>query len=327
MNNIDNFKTYLSGFEQNCANDYSLYNGKTGLAMLYYMLHAASGDQVSLTKGKQLLDELSENIQNIKEFNFQNGLSGIGWAIEWLVQNKFIDANTDEILEDMDDELYRSVVYAKSGDASLAHGVIGKALYFYRRLCARNSSSSRYRYICIQECLVLLIDEIDELLFSDNAILYNGDTLLNDLQKMHQVGQALLLVSSINRLKINAEVCKKIICCSRGVLDLYFNSNNSHHNDNELDWYLTYCYYKSGIYLGDSEFLSKTMYGGCTFNEKFMRSLGYFSVNNEANSQIHVTLMAEHPLDNSETGVFNLFKEICHFPQIAKYNWEEGWGL
>lgn len=34
--------------------------------------------------------------------DFCSGLSGVGWGVEYLIQNKFVDADSDELLEDID---------------------------------------------------------------------------------------------------------------------------------------------------------------------------------------------------------------------------------
>src|SRR5215475_16042885 len=113
MRNVTRVTTILNELAENCRDDYSLYKGKTGLCICYFLLFDISKDDSHLIKARNLLDELSGNIGNVKGLGFADGLAGIGWGIEWLVQNNYVDANTDEILEDLDDELYRSVVYSR----------------------------------------------------------------------------------------------------------------------------------------------------------------------------------------------------------------------
>ena len=77
-----------------------LLNGKMGIAIFFYNYAKYS----SKNSYKEYADELIDTSTHV---NFENGLTGIGWGIEYLVNNEFVAADTDEALINLDNEIYR----------------------------------------------------------------------------------------------------------------------------------------------------------------------------------------------------------------------------
>lgn len=321
---------HLKYLERLCKDDYSLYDGKTGLSLAYYLLFAKLKDNRYLAKGQSLIEDLSENISQVQTFDMESGLSGIGWGIEWLIQNKFIDANSDEILADIDDELYKTVVYSKSANLSIATGTIGKALYFYTRLCAKNPNTSRYRNICNQECLVLLIDELSDKILNDNKDSIRNE-ITSDNLAIRDISQVLLFLSSSHHLKINIETVNKIICVLYPYLESHLLSDKL--NNNILNLYLIYACYKTGQFLKDENFkqLAINSYRDSKFSITDSRA------NNSFDTFLHFKLANLNLIsDTFSIPLFSKKSENCIFPILASismllkndiYKWELGWGM
>lgn len=53
------------------------------------------------------LADVFEHYSAVDSIGFMTGFAGIGWGVEYLVQHRFMEADTDEILEDIDDALFR----------------------------------------------------------------------------------------------------------------------------------------------------------------------------------------------------------------------------
>jgi hypothetical protein len=85
-----------------------LFSGKTGIAIFLYHYGRFSGHKIYTDYAGELVDEIYEGVNMNASVNFTTGLTGIGWGIEYLVKNGFVDANTDEALEDVDNFIYRS---------------------------------------------------------------------------------------------------------------------------------------------------------------------------------------------------------------------------
>ncbi|RZJ85747.1 MAG: hypothetical protein EOO20_19720, partial [Chryseobacterium sp.] len=153
---------HLIGLLNSNEDDYGLYNGKMGICIALFAAHRISGDTKYISSAHELLDEISNNVHNVKELGLGAGLAGVGWGIEWVIQNGFLDEDSNEILSDLDDELYRDVIFSRSQNISVYNGALGKAIYFYKRLKSKDLQNHRFRRISIIESIVLLTDEISE---------------------------------------------------------------------------------------------------------------------------------------------------------------------
>lgn len=81
-----------------------LYNGKLGMAILFYEYSRYSGD----TLYEQFADEILDSILDLPaslSFRFSDGLTGIGWGITYLLKEKFIEGEIDDILSEIDIKL------------------------------------------------------------------------------------------------------------------------------------------------------------------------------------------------------------------------------
>ncbi len=73
-----------------------LLNGKMGIAIFCYHYSRYSKNKIYEDYAGELVDEIYEEINTSTPVDFENGLTGIGWGIEYLVKNGFVQADTDE---------------------------------------------------------------------------------------------------------------------------------------------------------------------------------------------------------------------------------------
>jgi lantibiotic modifying enzyme len=111
-----------------------LMHGKTGLAILFYHLTKITGNKVFEHFGGELIDDISRNLSTRSPVDFENGLAGIGWGLEYLVQNRFLEADADEVLEEFDKEIFRKFLENTPANIDLLNGVLGTAHYFLMRI-------------------------------------------------------------------------------------------------------------------------------------------------------------------------------------------------
>jgi hypothetical protein len=112
-----------------------LLNGKMGIAIFFYNYARYTGSKIFEEYAGELIDEIYEEINTNTPADFTNGLTGIGWGIEYLVKNGFIEADTDEALSDIDNSVYRSMF---SRPLLLENGneLFGYGFYYIARLGA-----------------------------------------------------------------------------------------------------------------------------------------------------------------------------------------------
>lgn len=115
-----------------------LFHGKMGLVLFFSVYARFSKNELYNQFAYDLLDEVYEDIHKDILLDFENGLCGIGWAIEFLVQNGYMEGDTDEILEDVDKHIMQYNV-CRISDLSFRNGLAGIVYY----VCARLSTFRR----------------------------------------------------------------------------------------------------------------------------------------------------------------------------------------
>lgn len=109
-----------------------LLNGKMGSVLFFF--HYARYTQNTLYEeyANELLDIVCQELTEETPTNFSNGLCGIGWGIEYLAQNGFIDCNTNEVLADIDRKVTERNP-KRMIDCSFETGLEGIACYVQMR--------------------------------------------------------------------------------------------------------------------------------------------------------------------------------------------------
>ena len=114
-------------------NNLGLMHGKMGISILFYHLSRKYKNKIYGDYAGELIDEIYEEITGETPVDFENGLAGIGWGIEYLVQNDFIEADTDEVLEEFDKKIYIALLENHLKMEKDLEGLLGYFAYFSAR--------------------------------------------------------------------------------------------------------------------------------------------------------------------------------------------------
>lgn len=147
-----------------------LMHGKTGISIYFYLLARKTGNETYENYAGELIDEMYEEITDNTLWDFENGLAGIGWGIEYMVQNKFIEADTDEVLEEFDSRLFRQLIYSTPRDTGLLNGLLGIGFYFLMRIKNPASNDDKIQTLTNKQTLVHLLDELDRRLANEQKL-------------------------------------------------------------------------------------------------------------------------------------------------------------
>jgi len=111
-----------------------LMGGKAGVALFFFYYAQLTMEEKYVEYAHELITEIFDIINKESCFHtFAGGLAGVGWMMEHLVQNDFVEADTDEILQDLDPFLHKSMVYdIENGNYDFLHGAVGKGHLFLR---------------------------------------------------------------------------------------------------------------------------------------------------------------------------------------------------
>jgi Lanthionine synthetase C-like protein. len=104
--------------------DVSLYKGKMGLILFFSHYFRHTNKQVYDDTAGDLMIELQEEINTNLPVGFALGLSGIGWGIEYLIQNGFANEDSLEICKDIDKKIMGTDLL-RITDYSLDYGLEG----------------------------------------------------------------------------------------------------------------------------------------------------------------------------------------------------------
>ena len=119
--------------ETEFVSDIGIWKGRMGVIIfLFHYARFSSNDSYKALAEKMLSDTL-EDVKMDTHYGFAAGLSGIGWAIEYLFQQGFIDGDTNEILSDFDEKIME-IDPKRIVNLNRDYGFGGIVLYLLARL-------------------------------------------------------------------------------------------------------------------------------------------------------------------------------------------------
>lgn len=115
------------------VHDIGLMEGKTGMSLFFFLYARQTGNGWYEAYAGELLDEVFNRLSNRIPVTFADGLCGVGWSIEFLKAQGFVEGDTDEILSDVDCKIMERDP-RRMNDFTLESGLEGIAVYVRSRL-------------------------------------------------------------------------------------------------------------------------------------------------------------------------------------------------
>lgn len=117
----------------NKPSNLGLTNGKAGVSIFLYCLSRGLSDDRYAEYADSLLEDIYENVTLIKDSTAD--MVGMGWCVEYVIQNKFCEGDADGILEHIDNRVYKIMSWEdKKRSLDLTHGLVGYLYYLIIRL-------------------------------------------------------------------------------------------------------------------------------------------------------------------------------------------------
>jgi hypothetical protein len=151
-------------FKSGDDNPISLVNGKVGHCIYLYSVGRISGNKQFQQMAELLTGEIFEQVTKIKAFDIKNGLSGIGLGFDYLIENKYMEGNVNDILEEVDNALFKQICNhnnLNNSDVSLQLQLI---YYFTVRLKTQKKNSENEYFF--KEVIIDAINFISEKIYS-----------------------------------------------------------------------------------------------------------------------------------------------------------------
>lgn len=136
------------------TSDIGLYHGKMGIVIA--LCHYARFAQKPIYDdfAGELLDEVCSSIHAGTSYDFENGLAGIGWGIEYLLQNHFMEGDSNVVLRNINKHIMKYDV-RRMADESVKEGLTGIYYYVEKHLGSpcRDHSLSTLDGLFVQELI------------------------------------------------------------------------------------------------------------------------------------------------------------------------------
>jgi hypothetical protein len=143
-----------------------LLTGKTGIVIFFYHYARHTGKKLYDDFAGELIDEIYKEVHSSLSCDFKNGLCGIAWGIEYLIHNRFLEADADEVLEDLDKRIIEKGNWYNTNN-SIETGVKGVACYVISRHANKININCRITKKYIDDLIKTLHEYNDE----DNILL------------------------------------------------------------------------------------------------------------------------------------------------------------
>lgn len=117
----------------NASSTNGLVHGKFGIVIFLFHYSSYSANDTYRKFAEIVLENIVEDVHMNSPQGFCEGLIGIGWGIEYLYQNGFVQGNTNEVLNEFD-ELVLQVDLDHLNDLNLDNGLGGILHYVLTRL-------------------------------------------------------------------------------------------------------------------------------------------------------------------------------------------------
>ena len=82
--------------------DIGLFHGKMGIALFFYHYAKYTGNTVYSDYADDLLDDIWKNLHNRLPDTFESGATGVVWGVEYIIQNSFVQGNSNAICAEVD---------------------------------------------------------------------------------------------------------------------------------------------------------------------------------------------------------------------------------
>lgn len=162
MNTIDNqisaFNKYLLSEAPKQGKSLGLFDGKTGWAIYLYEMSQLEANNKLENVAAILINEVCTQSQFVNSMDLNNGVSGIGLGISYLIRNKFITGDINKILSDIDDKVFKELSDPTLFEKTDILGVIQMTYYIIDRLeSLKKNSENEYLF---KELLIHLSNKL-----------------------------------------------------------------------------------------------------------------------------------------------------------------------
>ncbi|MEN5055876.1 hypothetical protein [Sphingobacterium kitahiroshimense] len=122
-------------------------------------IHSSKCDKTN--NFEEFLDSWTNEIISQRNISFPNGIHGLGWLISYLNTIDFLNNDTDKLLYDVDDVLYKLAINEILNNSD-TNKLLDYLSYFIERLLNKSLSVNNYREVLLYEVVYLIIADLNK---------------------------------------------------------------------------------------------------------------------------------------------------------------------
>lgn len=204
ISEIANFLT-----QHNNIDDIGLFSGAMGEALFHFEYDRVFKNLEAYNRGIEIIDEIFEHINNGKMFHtFCTGLAGVGWGIEYLSENKFIENKVRDSLSEIDDFIGEMMINdIENGNYDFLHGASGCIIYLLKRRNAYPEKIDKYivKYLNVLEKTAVKT-EVNEIKWLSKINTNDGYEYGYNISLSHGITSIIAVLSKIYVNQIEQEL-------------------------------------------------------------------------------------------------------------------------
>jgi lantibiotic modifying enzyme len=190
----------------------NLMRGSAGIALFYFYYSKYINNQKYYDKGYELIEKIFDSVGTGNNYQtLAGGLAGFGWLFEHLVQNDILEADTNQVIGDLDNFLYPFMLKEiKMGNYDYLHNASGIVLFFLYR----KSNPLVKKYIIDYIDLLDEHSEIDRQSLKWKSEIFakeNERVNVYNLSLSHGMASLVAILSKIYSNEINKEKTLKLL--------------------------------------------------------------------------------------------------------------------
>lgn len=170
-----------------------LFYGKIGVAVFLFHYASIRQDEFYENIAMNLISSVFSQINMQTSIDYADGLSGIGCAIEYLHQNRFIEGDINEILADFD-LLFDNILNDSQRENDLYDNLLGLIRYYRFRLSGKSIDVENERTKKNKSNLFYLLELLDN---NRSTCLYDKDLIVSELYELLLLSLYPLLVNKL----------------------------------------------------------------------------------------------------------------------------------
>jgi hypothetical protein len=136
-----------------------LLSGKMGYSIYFFEMGRIMEDRQYTSLAEDLLDVVCRDTTRFLPLDIENGLTGIGLGIDYLIRKKHVGGNANEILEKIDISVFKALPFPDQKSSPIDVRIRIQMLYYLAVRCQSQKSGSDREYI-FREMIYQLLNSL-----------------------------------------------------------------------------------------------------------------------------------------------------------------------